>query len=91
MPKLDPEQLKKPPQPVPEVSIPDAAPVPPAEAPRSGCCPGQCPREESCPGGAAPEIPAVEEPTIPMGEIPAQEIGQDRGPGAGGAGACVGF
>ena len=51
VPKLDPEQLKKPPQPVPEVSIPDAAPVP----------------------------PAVEEPTIPMGEIPAQEIGQDAG------------
>ena len=51
VPKLDPEQLKKPPQPVPEVSIPDAAPGP----------------------------PAVEEPTIPMGEIPAQEIGQDAG------------
>ena len=51
VPKLDPEELKKPPQPVPEVSIPDAAPVP----------------------------PAVEEPTIPMGEIPAQEIGQDAG------------
>ena len=51
VPKLDPEQLKKPPQPVPEVSIPDAAPVP----------------------------PAVEEPTIPIGEIPSQEIGQDAG------------
>ena len=79
VPKLDPEQLKKPPQPVPEVSIPDAAPVPPAEAPAADAAPASAPAESPAQAEPAPEIPAVEEPTIPMGEIPAQEIGQDAG------------
>lgn len=75
VPKLDPEQLKKPPQPVPEVSIPDAAPVPPAEAPAADAAPASAPAESPAQAEPAPEIPAVEEPTIPIGEIPSQEIG----------------
>lgn len=79
VPKLDPEQLKKPPQPVPEVSIPDAAPVPPAEAPAADAAPAPTPAESPAQAEPAPEIPTVEEPTIPIGEIPSQEIGQDAG------------
>ena len=79
VPKLDPEQLKKPPQPVPEVSIPDAAPVPTVEAPAADAAPASAPAESPAQAEPAPEIPAVEEPTIPIGEIPSQEIGQDAG------------
>lgn len=79
VPKLDPEELKKPPQPVPEVSIPDAAPVPPVEEPAEAAAPAAAPAESPAQAEPAPEIPAVEEPTIPIGEIPSQEIGQDAG------------
>ena len=75
VPKLDPEELKKPPQPVPEVSIPDAAPVPPVEEPAEAAAPAESPARAE----PAPEIPTVEEPTIPIGEIPSQEVGQAAG------------
>lgn len=91
VPKLDPEQLKKPPQPVPEVSIPDAAPVPPGGGARSGCCPGQCPRGESCPGGARAGDPGGGGADHSHGGDSRSGDRAGRRPGAGGAGACVGF
>ncbi len=79
VPKLGPEQLKKPPQPVPEVSIPDTAPVPrrrrpqrmlPRPVPPRRVLPRRSPRRRSRRWRNRP---------FPSGEIPSQEIGQDAG------------
>ena len=58
---------------------------------RSGCCPGQCPRGESCPGGARAGDPGGGGADHSHGGDSRSGDRAGRRPGAGGAGACVGF
>ena len=91
VPKLDPEQLKKAAAACAGSFHSGHGSGSPAEAPAADAAPASAPAESPAQAEPAPEIPAVEEPTIPIGgdSLPGDRAG--RRPGAGGAGARVGF